>query len=692
MKLYEMGEGRKHPPFMGVQQIVWQSSLRGMERPVRSFKSFIRTVPPHRAPDSEKPLPPTPVSHGNASRMISSSTSPTPSIRSFSVSSWKAPAAWDDLDTSEQEIQTTPFFALRKYAPLLPEPSPSLHDSEEQSLWPIRSTSARQYLLTSIAEQDDHGSQATHATHFQAESLDAPLSEAKQNLPMALQDVNTSATRLATTVSSSQSHTETMSQTAELNQGDKDFALLDIQSNEDSQAGSEHWSAQPEASDDLGPTLLLHGKNIQQLTQENSKLHEMSHDFNIDDADMDEKLQKLSVSQDYHGVLADQYHEAHADVLYSMYSGGDRKNELSGGVVAAACRSPSRDHELMPRPLSWRKDLSNSSIGGSHSKMTSNAKTIPNSRKRYRKVAAWMHFRQSTHAPTKLGLGEDQSKSESNSTASMQKVDRFSKLIPHIKGSRSIVHQAKTADKSALGRSSPSVPHRPASPFISLPLEQPTPLFRLPGGLALVRHSPTPTQISRDAGSLGVSPLLNTPQSTATTDFLESHVIPSKRRPSSLYSQKLDAPVAPAIKLKKRLRSSLISLHSPQSHSNISSPPAPHEIAPPRTSPSIPRNFNSPTTELEATGDVEGTDSAANDEPHERGLHVGIMDRARDARQAWMKHHEDAKNEKLKKSIRVLGPTDPGLAAAYMNRNGRISEDGGMHVDKMLGYLGAGHI
>jgi hypothetical protein len=687
-----MGEGRKHPPFLGVQQIVWQSSLRGMERPVRSFKSFIRTVPPHRDPDNEKPLPSTPASQEVSSRMISSPSSPTPSIRSFSVNSWKAPAAWDDLHTPEQEIQTSSFFVLRKYDPLLPEPSPSLHDSEEQSLWPVKPTSARQSLLTSIAEQDDHMPPAPSYTPSRAVFSEMPIPEIEHTLPLASPDIDASVTQLATTIAFSPSHPEDMSGTSDLNNKQKVFSSIDIQSVEDPQAGSEHWSAQPEASDDLGLTLHLRGKNIQQLTQENPKLQTILDDVDIEDANVDEKLQKLSVSQEYHNALADQYHEPHADELYSMYSTADGfGDDISS---RAALKSLSKDLGLVPRPLSWRNDPSTSSPGGSHSTKTTKGTSILNSRKRYRKVAAWMHFHQPTHPHRRSGLGEDQSESESKSAALTHKGIDPSTLIPHVKGSRSNVHQTRVAEENAMGRSSPSIPHRAASPFISPPLEQPTPLLRLPGGLALVRRSPTSTQTSQDAGSLGISTPPKTPQLSAKTHFPESNAVLPKRRPSSLYSQDSEAPVASAITLKKRLRLSLSSLHSPLFQSSISSPPSllAHEIALPRTPTQVPRNFTSPATRTDATGDREGTDSAIDDEPHRRGLHVGIMDRARDARQAWKKHHKDAKHEKLKQSIRVIGPTDPGIAAAYGSHEGMVSEDRGAQRDRIPGYLGAGYI
>lgn len=59
-------------------------------------------------------------------------------------------------------------------------------------------------------------------------------------------------------------------------------------------------------------------------------------------------------------------------------------------------------------------------------------------------------------------------------------------------------------------------------------------------------------------------------------------------------------------------------------------------------------------------------DSAYEDDPQPYGFHTGIMDKARDARDAWKRFQRDARQEKLKQSIRVLGPTDPAVVSGYV--------------------------
>ncbi|KAG9188712.1 hypothetical protein G6011_07417 [Alternaria panax] len=63
---------------------------------------------------------------------------------------------------------------------------------------------------------------------------------------------------------------------------------------------------------------------------------------------------------------------------------------------------------------------------------------------------------------------------------------------------------------------------------------------------------------------------------------------------------------------------------------------------------------------------------------NEETISRGLMDRARDMRDAWRRHHREVKHEKMKKSIKVLGLIDPTTAAGYTKswgmRSGRYSQ------------------
>ena len=73
----------------------------------------------------------------------------------------------------------------------------------------------------------------------------------------------------------------------------------------------------------------------------------------------------------------------------------------------------------------------------------------------------------------------------------------------------------------------------------------------------------------------------------------------------------------------------------------------------------------------QALAEEDRADSANEDEAHKHAFHVGILGKARDARDAWKRHQRDAKHEKLKQSIKMLGPTDPGGAATYVRPQAR---------------------
>jgi hypothetical protein len=681
-----MGERRKHSPFPGTQQTIWQSSLRGMEQPVRSFKSFIRTAPPHPGSNSEKPLPPVPVSREQWNRSINPPSPTRASFQSCSTNFWKSPAAWDEPQTTAQEIQISPFFDTRTYAPLIPEPSPG-DDSEETSPWPIKLNSERQSYLKCIIEQDDCTPSWSPGSASHEAPLHRPLSEAERNSRVATPDITTPATETTFKVVPSLLPPENTSRAF---RSQETVSSPSVQSHEDLQPVDELGLAQPEISDGFQSTLLLRGKGLQQLPQESSTIQEMAIDI-----DMEEKLHELSFSQDYHNVLADQYHEAHADAFYSLYGGPEHEGP-SRRPVAATIGTQTKRRQLVPRPLSWKKNPSSTSLEGNFPNMNDDANSLPKRTKRYRKVADWMPFHHSSRTHRHTGLDEDHSESVSRSATSFHNEIHLSNLIPHMKGVRSNFHRTGMADTTVAGRISPSSPHRPNSPYVSPRLEHPTPLFRLPGGLTLVRQSPTPTQMSREAGFLDISLPLNRPQLTANDPYPGPDINPVKKRLSSLYSQGSDKPVVPAIP-PKRIRSSLNSSHSRRSQSHTSSSPTSpraHEISFPRTPPPVPRNphpspIRAPVPPASvATADDEREDSAAEDESDRPGLH--ILDRARDVRQAWKKHHKDAKHEKLKKSIRVIGPTDSTGADGYAKRQNVSKDVDRVHGTRMPGYMNGG--
>jgi len=62
------------------------------------------------------------------------------------------------------------------------------------------------------------------------------------------------------------------------------------------------------------------------------------------------------------------------------------------------------------------------------------------------------------------------------------------------------------------------------------------------------------------------------------------------------------------------------------------------------------------------------------------GFKTNIIEKAKEARR---RHYKQARQERLKQSIKVLGPTDPGVVA-YVG--GRISEDSNVD-ERSPGYM-----
>lgn len=138
------------------EAILRSSPLKGMERSMPSFTSFVRTAPPYSGSDEDKPLPPIPKAIDRSPPAQSPSPIPPLSSRTGSDNSWKAPVEWEDPSTPTEELRTSPGSTNRIYAPLLPEPSPGVFDTQAESTpWPLNISSLQQSRLQSIGEATD---------------------------------------------------------------------------------------------------------------------------------------------------------------------------------------------------------------------------------------------------------------------------------------------------------------------------------------------------------------------------------------------------------------------------------------------------------------------------------------------------------------------------------------------------------
>jgi hypothetical protein len=712
-----MGERREHSPFSGEQLSIPPSSLQGMERPVRSFKSFIRTAPPHSGLDGNKPLPPTPTSPTSAvgpeSNIFAQSTQTT-SDQDNTTALWRPPAAWHDLSTLKQDCQTSPLFTTRNYTPLLPEPSPDILDGPEPRLWPFTFSNPRHSNLESIDESNicipspplHRASSSGSATNISTASSSPAHSNMQYNTENADSSSRISekpAIHNTPVLPSS----DAVLRVSNLSTKQKAFASLGMDTR-DLDTMQEHWSgAQP--TEDSRLILLMRGKRLAQSpSRSDSNLGESS-----DENYTNEKVQQLGFHQDYHNE----------STLHHIAS----KESLQ---VAAKSRPNQSSYEygMNPPPLDWRKNTGSPAPSNYTSNSHKEERPYLESRRRYRKMASWTHTDKQAQIsePSNLDNSEQASftnasaasnawASKNTSTVSIRKqitevgVSRpkkkdlhFADLIPQVKDFISTTKRAQMHDNAISGALGST------SPLLSSSSGPAVPLFRLPGGLAIVRQLPTPPPPLRSTSALDMPQPVQSKHWNSHSDF-SAYGYPPKQR-SSLYSQQKESPVAPAVAIDRSSATSISFVPSPQSQSNTSSPPTSppaHEIALPRippprlrtTSPLLPRapppSF-SPWSKKseESVQDEDRADSAIEEEPpRRRSFHVGIFDRARDAREAWKKHNRDAKHAKLKKSIRILGPTDPTVVAQYVKREGRMpAADGRGDGSRVPGYMVAGPI
>ncbi len=122
-----MNNPREHMPSPVNQHILWSSQLKGMERSVCSFKSFISIVPPNPRPELYKPLPPTP-----DLTPVTPSFPPTVSKQTSTASPWTTSEEleWTNPSSFAQRSLSLPLLSSRRYSPPPPKPPSKLSQTE----------------------------------------------------------------------------------------------------------------------------------------------------------------------------------------------------------------------------------------------------------------------------------------------------------------------------------------------------------------------------------------------------------------------------------------------------------------------------------------------------------------------------------------------------------------------------------
>ncbi|PVI08239.1 hypothetical protein DM02DRAFT_648296 [Periconia macrospinosa] len=709
------------------QENLSSSSLEGMKRPVRSFKSFIKTVPPHPTSQDKHSPPFTPLE----TTQSSSPSTPRPSSlkKSSSPESWSAPDNWYDTKDSPQIPLN------REFSPLLPEPSPHTSDMALQSpTYPVAAPlSSPTSGLRPIIERKVSHDLAPPSSPPKSPLPSPPLwtlngrttenplvssnvarSSNRSPGPTIKKYAQESDPRFRTTSPPSSTNTSIISNASTK---EKAFASLGIDSTMHQTAvlhnSSLKYARSQTTESDRADDQRGRGKRLMLVNQGNPLT-----DDGWEDLEMDDKTRMLSFSQDYHDLLVDQYRELevkdHADVP-------DRKPKV-----------PPKDRELVPKPLSWRKSTSGvpspqnasprtQSPGNSHSHTS--ATDLKESKLKI--IPAWVPRRLSVGAVRHLSTGEP-SKNHHTATRSKQipeaEVDKSLKnelrLSMFIPSSKPLRFRKKSRDHTT--KSSPSA--KASSPNTSP--SKTTPLLRLPGGLAIVRQVPSTTSNQSSADFPKHSS--DSPSNSHTHSHRTSYSLP-KRNPnnhrssltthnrhshspgtasstttttnnnntsrhstaSSTYSQSSYTSYPPAL-----------AISAPYAIPPPPPPPPPPSIpyeaplspeawtrlktnAPPSDSPSPSRSqspgghHHRPFFPSPSSSSSSWHTYYAHARPHRSEFVPGFVAKARDARRL---HHKQQRQERLKKSIKVLGPTDPSVVSGYVRdgtgSSGEFGKDG----------------
>lgn len=690
-----MHRKREHLPSPAKQHILWSSPLKGMERPVRSFKSFMRTVPPNPGIENQKPLPPIPSSPQSPESDAFTESPIIPSLdKDNSFAPCRAPSEWDwDISAPNSQLaNTTSLFPTRKYLPLLPEPSSGSLDMQGNIFAEILDTheSPRNPLDKGYVAMEDRpelpprnpsrlsiyiGADGQSGSDSSTASV---LNDTKSSFsPSSHGETRLEQSTISRLCSDVPTFAHTSSRASDVCTKEKAFASLGIGSPRTSRNLWEGWKNQPSASlvEEDGPHLLvLRGKSLQPFVGS-----DLSATKEMKVPGPNDKLEQLSFSQDYHNALAHHYHDSHSNPA-EMSIHPVLRTTIPKSNSRARAQSSRKDQEMVPRPLAWRKSSGSSSSSNDSRRTPSTTEIITKSRPKrmHKKMPSWVplqHLYTSDRgAPLHSTRGASiprVSPIRVTEKFALKKAKRFPNLLVHAKGLISHKHGSGPDNPATITLGSSQQTLRPStSPTRAGPLRTTTPLLRLPGGLELVRRSPSDTPRSGTPNTSYPNPLGD---AHVYDPYTGSPLATSSefRRPSSSYSQSsASSPVAPGMVTNCRMRNSICSLPSHRPYSSSSSLPTsplaqeiffPQTLPPPALPKKHPRTHHiSPTTRPSLSfREKDKAERFFEGESAENSSHrLGLLDKARNVRDAWMRHQKEVKQEKLKQSIRVLGPID----------------------------------
>ncbi|KAF2739184.1 hypothetical protein EJ04DRAFT_354603 [Polyplosphaeria fusca] len=636
--------------------------LEGMDRPVRSFKSFIKAVPPHPSSTDNKPLPPTPP-QANSPAAQSASPPPTPH-RTPSGNSWKAPAEWFNGNLDAKDPLPSPAtLRHRQYSPLLPESPLETSDRHVELLTgQAASPNPQRSQLLPIDEREAPGyfgpprdppsSPLPLPPVSSRKDKDVELNQqpAHSGSMLNMGPFNEDAMRTASPTGSTVSDASTKQ---------KAFASLGI------------WSPWEQARIMEAGTLksnTYEARERRRSSLQHSRIKRMRDgnrnnllsDDNWEDPEMNGETRKLSFFQDYHDLLTDQYQELSVRQEKVLRSGppNDRSPSLQRPDETS---NAGLSDQLIPPPLEWRKSSNNSSPRSAsrndeaESAGENMTVTMGNRQRRSSRIASWVPRRLSVGTQRQNFKGKPAHSAQGKQLRSGQIPDmevdqmlrddlRFSKFFPPSKPLKfrkrfnAVAHQKKPYPQAKAS----TVPDHVRAPSAASSVHTGK-MIRLSDGLAIVRTSAATS-------------------SSEPTSPVQPSIPPN--RPSISENR-----ASPTFNNTSEQRSSYNSSHSvsrpktrppPLGPNRISIEPSstPHSPTSPssRTSPNTP-----PKSPLKTTQQKRGSWQPFHGDDHDEHR-PGFFERAREARS---KHSQDVRKEKIKRSIKVLGPTDPGVMGSY---------------------------
>jgi hypothetical protein len=637
-----MSNRREHP-VSPIRQRGLRSTTRqlhGMERLIRAFASFISIAPPYPGPDGEKPLPPIPTSSNSSPSDLYTPSMPGLSDRTPGATAWKPPAAWAGSSAPQQE--ESPHFTTQIYAPLLPEPSPGVFDMPRVNTpRPVDRSPARNPRPRPVDERaqnmptppprwptrtppsnalSEASDSSISPTHYESDAPYPPV----PSTPYHRVEISPEPVSPVT----SPSPMEIPLRISNFSTKQKAFASLAIESFSDQERVLVNRFERSCSSDTRNEIVNTPSRGDEIRRYKRGGVVEQ---VESDDEELSDRMQQMSVAQDSHDARVDQYQDARAPPRERSAQGARRK-------FLATPKLPPNDPGLISRPLSWKGDASDS-YASSPSSSTLNVRDStrgsPKAAK-YHKMTSWIPMQQVSPGSGRYpGDSEIPPRPASDPTVDARLSDSPSTNkevhLPNFLASLRGLIPRNEAKASNTGPTSPFTTLRPLTTSTPPTPDRPTRLLRLPGGFEIVRQSPAPTSHAHSGSFfLDISPPLEASQHDLFTEY------PPHRRPSSLYSYYSQPAVAPSRSVNRPPRDSLSTTSSPPTS------PLAHEIPVPRTPPTRPTRapqVDSPTRRTRA-----------------------LIDKARDAREAWKRHQKNAKHDRLKQSISVLGPMDPNAA------------------------------